>query len=664
MSEPEVASPAPPAAPSRGGWTFLLVFAAVTAAFAGFLVAHNTGLFAQPIYEDGDAAVNSLLVFKAKRLELLHGHCSRLNFYHPGPGLLYALAGAEWAFHDCLKIVPAPHNAHILGHLLFCATLIGLSLTIIARGVNNKLAATAAGLVFLVYFAREGHLSCHWFAYVFFMVYLAFQVSAASVASGRVAHLGYLAGTGSLAVHSHVCFVAFVVPISAYAVFRAWASGGYRLRTLPSADRRAWIVFAGVIGLFVLPIVMHAALHYPGEIGRYLQYAKHPAGGGGSARAVSTFLVRSLTHESALGWPLALGVLAGAGVAVLSFRGPQRSFPRQLGVVALLSSAAMIYYAARGVDDLQQTYIGIFFGSVLLLAWTLIGMRLGVVLDRGPVWRGVALVVGAGVAAWAGYTGVFTNTYAGAPEAPAVADAICSDPRWEGGPPALTLNHDCWPQTAAVLVQLERRGARPWVVDGAWDVILTDQFRLVGRPITTLWQIDVARSTESEKGVNRVLGEFAGASFRAVETRVPLGRPIPLGQWERPPGAKPVLGWQGTGALDYLMPISNEATLLVDAPAPVRDVRLTIRAQAIAPGSGEQRVGVVVNGQSVGEVTFAGRDEDRALVFASEVLKRHSPAQIAFVFPDARGYKTRRTPGVVEKYSIQLNGLMLTPLGP
>ena len=115
MPDPDAA---PAAAPPRAGrvarrsWVLLLV---ATAAFGGLLVARNLALFAHPVYEDGDAATNSLLVVKAKRLELAHGHYSRLGFYHPGPALLYVLAGAEWVLHDRLGVVPAEHNAHIVG---------------------------------------------------------------------------------------------------------------------------------------------------------------------------------------------------------------------------------------------------------------------------------------------------------------------------------------------------------------------------------------------------------------------------------------------------------------------------------------------------------------------------------------------------------------------
>ncbi|WP_171474434.1 hypothetical protein [Frigoriglobus tundricola] len=643
----------------------MAVLLTATALFAALQIGHNWHLFSQPIHEDGDPATVSLLVLKAKRFELFHGHCSRLGFYHPGPGLVYTLAGAEALFYDWWGIVPAPHNAHMLGQLLLSAALIGVALTVVIQNTRGPLVGAAAGLVFLIYFAREGHLASHWFAYVFFMVYLAFQVSAASVANGRAGHLGWLALTGGLAVHSHVSFVAFVVPISAYAVVRLWAKGGYRVRDLSAEERSAWALFAVVVGVFVLPIALHTALHYPGEIGRYLHYSRRPATGGVPAGAVGTFLVRTLTNDAVLGWRLALGVFAGALAAVVSFRGSQRSFARQLGAVALLSSAAMAYYAARGVDDLEQTYIGIFFGSVLLLGLALIGMRVAAVFDRGAVWRGTALVIGAGLAAWATLTGTFKNHYAGAPALPAIAEAIGADPRWEGGPPAVTTDTRCWGQVAGLLLELERRGKHAWVVDRVWDVVLTDQFRLAGRPVSVLWQIDATPQAETPTGVRRDLEVSRDVAFRELNTRAALGAPLALGSWGRPPGAKPEAGWAAIGGLTYLLAASKNASVLLDLePGHPSEVRLTIRARGVAPtktGDG-QRVGVVVNGRPVGEVVFPfGRMDERELVFSGDVLGSGEPVRLEFLFPDAGGYRSRRGPGPAELYSIELHGLTLAP---
>src|SRR4030095_479076 len=116
--------PQPPT-PESGPRSWV-VFLASTTLFAAALLYHNAYLLREPIYEESDSAANSLLVLKAKRLELLHGHYSRFQFYHPGPGILYILAGAELLVHDVLGMVPAEHNAHMLAHLLLNAALLAL----------------------------------------------------------------------------------------------------------------------------------------------------------------------------------------------------------------------------------------------------------------------------------------------------------------------------------------------------------------------------------------------------------------------------------------------------------------------------------------------------------------------------------------------------------
>jgi hypothetical protein len=659
MTQPDAA---PPIAPGRlRSWG---VFLAFTAAFASLQLAYNAHLFTQPVHEDLDYAANSLLVLKAKRLELLHGHYSRMGFYHPGPALLYVLAAAEWTLYDVLHVVPTPHNAHMIAHPLLNAVLLGIALTIIARAAGLR-AASAAALAFLVYFACEGHLNSHWFAQTFFLVYLPFQIAAASVAAGRTAHLGWLALTASLAVHSHASFVLFTVPIALYAIARLWARGGYRVRPADARAWRAWGTFALIVGVFVLPIVLHTVLNYPGEIRRYLDHRRLNAHAAGSAADTARFMVRTLTTDSSLGWSLVAAVAAGAVASALTFPARGRRFVQQILVVCALSSGVMTYYAARGVDDYQWIYLGIFYGSVLLLGWSLIAMRV-LLLARSTTWRIATAAVGAGVAIWAGATGNFTNPYVGAPGVPALAESIAADPRWENGPPILTIDGDAWAEAAALLIELERRGKRPWLIQPQHHVLFTDAYRPDDRPLSGLWQIDAAEVRSPAAPVRRVLAQFPHGTIRELETRCPFGGPIPIAGRGRLPGAKPIDGWSLSDD-DRLFPVRDRAVMLIDLdPCPAREVRLTMRASAIlAPTPAGQRVRVTVNGQPVGEMAFpTGADTERSLVFAGEVLNRRTPVRIDFTFPDVDNPSGESGPRARLRFSIVLSGLSLTPAGP
>jgi hypothetical protein len=662
VSQAEAALPTAPPGGRPRAWTVLVL---ATVAFAALQVGHNRHLFTQPIYEHQDYAANSLLVIKAKREPVLHGHYSRMGFFHPGPALVYMLAVSEWVFHDWLGVVPAPHNAHMIGHILLNAILLAIPLAIVARAAG-RWAALAAGLAFLVYFAREGQLACHWFAFTFFFVYLPFQVSAASVAAGRTAHLGWLALTASLAVHSHASFVAFVVPISLYALARLWVQSGCQLRELLARNRRAWVLFAAVTGLFVLPIALHSTLHFPGEIRKYIHYSRSKARQAGTANEAAQYLVKTLTNESKLGWPLAAGVGVAALVSALTFPARGRRFARQLLVVGALSSAMMSYYALRGVDDYKWTYLGFFYASVFLLGWILVAMRVALLVKRSA-GRGALIAAGGVAAVWAATTGNFHNVYKGAPELPGLADAICADPRWHHGPPLMTIEGDAWSHGAGLLVQCERRGMRPWLLNSAWELAFTDVFRPDERPVSGMWHLDASHAGSPPAPVRRVWGQSEGVSFRELETRCPIDRPVTLGGWGRQPGAKPLFGWGPLNEHEHLVPVRGFAALLVDLePCSARRVRLTINAEGLAPGATSvgQRVRVVINGESVGEVAFPLGSGERTLTFDGAVLARSSPVRIDFHFPDAHCYKRNRGSGPDERYSILLTRLMFAPGEP
>ena len=293
-------------------------------------------------------------------------------------------------------------------------------------------------------------------------------------------------------------------------------------------------------------------------------------------------------------------------------------------------------------------------------------MRAAAVLDRGPVWRGCASAVCVGVVVWAAISGAFRNLYPGEPATPALADAICADPRWASGPPCLTLNPKCWAQATGLLLQLERRGRRPWVLDRCWDAFSADRFRPDGRPVATLWQIDLAQTDDPSDAVHRVLATYNGTSVREVATRVPYGAPIPLGRGGRAPGAKPDAGWVMIGDLDLLRPTRGESSLSLDLDrCPTRDVRLIITAEAIVRSAefDGQRVGVVVNGSPVGTVAFPiGGTQERSLTLPGDVLDRQSPVHVTFVFPDAWFERSWRVARSHPRHSIWLKGLVIDPV--
>ena len=196
--------------------------------------------------------------------------------------------------------------------------------------------------------------------------------------------------------------------------------------------------------------------------------------------------------------------------------------------------------------------------------------------------------------------------------------------------------------------------------------MLTDCVRLGDRTLNGMWQIDVAPASDPLTGVRRVYGEFEGTSVREVETRCRFGKSIPLGPYCRPAGAKPVVGWFGVGKLTTLLAKGTHADVIVDVDTcPTRDVRLSMTALAASPAGGAQRVRVMVNGEPVGELTFPpDQVTEQNLVFAGATLNRHSPARLAFEFPDGSSYHGGSTTYPKLRFSIRLDEMKLTPVSP
>ena len=219
----------------------------------------------EPIHEESDSAANSLLVLKAKQLELLHGHYSRFGFYHPGPALIYVEAAGEWVAYDLLGAVPAPHNGHIFGLLLMHSALVGIAITCVV-GATGRLD-----------WARPSasHFWCTSRASAPRQSLVRQRLHARVPAVLDIRRVGRERADESPRLAALTVRWRFTVTSAS---LRSWcrsastrcSARGARRVPPPHAParRRSWGVFAAVVGLFVLPIVLHTALHYPGEVGR------------------------------------------------------------------------------------------------------------------------------------------------------------------------------------------------------------------------------------------------------------------------------------------------------------------------------------------------------------------------------------------------------------
>jgi len=150
-----------------------------------------------------------------------------------------------------------------------------------------------------------------------------------------------------------------------------------------------------------------------------------------------------------------------------------------------VSSLAFLYYAATGIDNISEHYIGYFYWSapVIVLLVIMLGM-----VEALPARRGATMALGTAVlalAALAAAPETQTSTNSSDPAVP--SSGPDTDPALPGAVAALTaraggrmivlrFDYRSWPDVTGFLVQAERTGVRACVADPASTLVVTSQF--------------------------------------------------------------------------------------------------------------------------------------------------------------------------------------------
>ena len=447
------------------------------------LLARNSYVFTGPVHEDGDLALNSLLVRRAMHFQLLVGNYSRVGFHHPGPAFLYLLAAGQAVFYGLLHVVPAPYNGQVVGVLVFTAAIVGWIAVIIQRATRSRLAAAAAVAIIFLFAASHGMLADLWFPYLYLPVFVLLLVSGAALAGGRTAELPAFVLAGGFLVHGHVGFVMFVA-VTAVAVAAGWAvSCRYRWAEHLREHRRRLLLSLGLVGLFLLPLVLQTMLTYPGPWPDYLHYLRRPDTGTTPAADALRFFS---WYWSSAQLPLAVTCLAALGGAVLLLtdRVPARR-GYFLGLYGLLALESVLFavYLIRGADLLipLNRYIGYFYLSVPLLV--VVAAAAQVAARARDFGRPVPVVLAAAVlvaVAFGASAPRLQNPYRGFPYADAVT-ALESNRHRGGQPVGLQLPHDSWPVVAGVVLEATRRAVPVCLVDPRWTNLFTAPYICPGQ---------------------------------------------------------------------------------------------------------------------------------------------------------------------------------------
>ena len=268
-------------------------------------------LFGIPVYELGDVAANSLSVIRAKEFREIYGPYSQWGFRHPGPALFYVYAAGEWIFHDLLRLVPAPFNAHIIANLLLTASFLAAGITVFARWTASRCFLALALILGVLHFGAIGgwvFLST-WTAHPPVLIFVCLLASAASVAAGRADHLPLLVAAGGFLVHIHVAQAVYVLPIAMLSYVRFLSvqpssapepEPGSRYPWLPAIWRtfpRPHITAAAILAVFLLPLAIDALQGSRSNLAKILEYQQRH---GGSERSFGQSLFFFLQYGTYL----------------------------------------------------------------------------------------------------------------------------------------------------------------------------------------------------------------------------------------------------------------------------------------------------------------------------------------------------------------------------
>lgn len=479
---PAAAAEPDPAPARRPWWIWVVPF---TALFAVLLI-RNRFLFSTRIYEGGDTGANSILIEQALHLRLLVGNYSREGFNHPGPAYLYVQALGQWVARDLLRIVPTDWNGQLLASFALDSAFLAICVGIVYGWTRSLRGAAACFLVILALVAAHPQVaSSDWMPYLYVPTFLAFLLAAASATAGRAGDLWALALSGWFLMHGHVCFLFFVpvllIPPVAAAWWRCRGSPGRCVRAFLRDHRSAWISVLVISAVFLVPIVVNLALHWPGDFGKYLAYGRSGHSGGHSAGAVLRYLLW-------FWWPYRLAGLVAVALfavaVVVTARlvtGSLRQFLAAILVMNAAATLAFAVYAAAGIDELSATghYIGYFYWSVPFLTAAVIVV--GLVQAARPailtplVAAGSAAGLAAALAAVAFVPGLTTSLADNEPTVPAAVATLAA--RAAGRPVVIHIaDHYAWPATTAFLVQAERTHVRACVDQPSWTFMMTSQF--------------------------------------------------------------------------------------------------------------------------------------------------------------------------------------------
>lgn len=453
----------------------LLLLCFFAASLIAALLADNRWILGPAVPEDGDFAANSLLVTEAKHLSLVIGNYSKFHFNHPGPFYLYVQAIGEGAFHDILGLVASPYQGQLLAIILLNVATYTLALYLLfLAGGFRSLTPLLLGWSAFVATAHSvtpapilgwASLSSTWMPCMYVATFALLLTSAFAFARRVPWASPVLVFSGGALVHGHVSFAAIVPAIAIYALFERIRGGS---PTTPKAwlpNRDELLASAGVLAIFLAPILYHTIAHYPGEFGRYLSY-EAPAMPERGLLGAWRFIMRFLGGGEAF---------FGAIVAItaVTLRATWSEGDRISSWLRILAAATLLafLYAWRSIDSYQDDYTLQYLSVVPMLLLSTLVARIADSRTGEIAWSRWALVIPLAL-----FIAPFGNPYRGSTDVAAGLDRLrqaSQAVKGSGQMIGLRFEHGDWPYAMGLLAGAKREKLAVCSTSPDWSFMAT-----------------------------------------------------------------------------------------------------------------------------------------------------------------------------------------------
>jgi hypothetical protein len=270
--------------------------------------------------------------------------------------------------------------------------------------------------------------------------------------------------SGGALVHGHVSFAAIVPLIATYALFERIRGG--------SASPQAWLpkrgeilVSAGILAVFLAPILYHTLAHFPGEFGRYISYRAPEIPERGLLGAWR-FTIRFLGGGEAF-----FGVVVA--ITAVTLRATWSKGDRLSSWLRILAAATLVafLYAWRSVDSYQDDYTLQYLSVVPMLLLSALVARIADCRIEEIAWSRWAWLMPLVM-----LIAPFGNPYRGSTDVAAGLDQLRqANQAIEGSGQVIGLrfDHGDWPYAMGLLAGAKRDKLAVCSVDPAWSFMAT-----------------------------------------------------------------------------------------------------------------------------------------------------------------------------------------------